>query len=799
MSKFKNKIKRFCLLTFIVISSITYCQEITVTGIVIDETKQEVPYATITFKNNESSTKVYGMLTNENGQFSIQLPKANYTFQVSIVGIKPYEKNINLQNATETLDLGTITIQTNVNLEEVVVTSDNSKRIELDKKVYSVAKDIITTGGSLINVMENVPSVQVEADGTINLRGNSVTILIDGKIMGMTNSASFLQTIPAGSIDKIEVITNPSSKYESGGAGGIINVILKKNKEKHLSSSLEIFSGIRLNSGINININNQNEKYSWYVNSGLGYSEPKATNTMDVENFNSSPNKYFQNSTRITNQFYNTNVVGGKLFINDKSYFSTDITYRFADVSIDNPIFYEDYQDDMLLVKSERLNKEKNKNNFFLVSSEYKLKLDDIGSELKLSALGQQSDENEKSKIAENDIFPLEVTTINDAIGNETFDTRYAVAVDYVKTTTKNAQLELGIINRGMHIKNNFSVERFINDVATVIPEFTDNTTYKQTIWAGYVQYAKKYKKLSFQLGLRAEKTSIDIFTKNGNEKIVQNYTDIFPSSFIDYKFNNLNTIRFSISRRIQRPRRDALTPLNSFSDARNIYAGNPEVKPTYSILAELGYKTKINNTLSITPTLFYRNIKNVLNNVVQNEEVTFNGIPEDVFVVRTENIGDYDACGLEISTTYTPFTWFRLYNEVNMLNFSQNGLYKSSGFFMYGNLNLSFTFPKLIKFQIQNRFANSRRRGQIYQNNIYRMNLGVSKELFNNKAALSLNFNDVFDTWEWRLERIENTFIQRINNQQRIPQFNVSFIYRMNQKKYKGKKGRQYDRRQQI
>ena len=180
--------------------------------------------------------------------------------------------------------------------------------------------------------MQNVPSVQVEVDGKMSIRGNgSVRVLIDGRISGLTDTASLLRTIPAASIDKVEVITNPSSKYSAEGSGGIINIVLKKGKKKRLSASFESFIGVRLNSGANINVNKANENYSWYVNAGLGYSEPKATGEIALTNFESFPSVSFQTSEKILKQFYISNNLGGEYKFNAKHSVSVDFTYRLAD------------------------------------------------------------------------------------------------------------------------------------------------------------------------------------------------------------------------------------------------------------------------------------------------------------------------------------------------------------------------------------------------------------------------------------------------------------------------------------
>ncbi|MDB4292397.1 TonB-dependent receptor [Maribacter sp.] len=794
--------KSFLCCCFLCLCYTVIGQDIMVTGIVKDTSGSPVPFANVIFRTIATPETIFGTLANELGEFTIEIPKQAYDFEVSIVGLPPTSSTLDLRFTETKKNLGAIIINTAVVLDEVVVTSSTSNyKIELDKKVYKVSKDLSVSGGNLIDVMQNVPSVQVEVDGKISIRGNaSVRILIDGRISGLTDTASLLRTIPVASIDKVEVITNPSSKYSAEGSGGILNIVLKKGKKKRLSASFEVFSGIRLETGTNININKANENYSWYFNSGLGYSEPKATGSIALTNFESFPAESFQTSEKILKQFYVTNNLGGDYKFNSKQSISMDVTYRFADLNTMNSITYEDYTDNNLSATSERLDTEKFKNNFFQLTNEYLLKLNDRGSQLKLSTLAQSSVEDGNSIILDKTTFPLAVFNANDIIANDIYDKRFTVALDYLHVLKNKSQFEFGGRSRFTTIANDYAVERLDNNIATIIPEFTDETTYKENVTAFYGQYAKSFDQLKFQIGIRTETTRIAINSSFNTEKIAQNYTDVFPSSFLNYQFNEDDNIRFSISRRIRRPRRNALVPFSSFSDARNIFVGNPEVNPSYVVLTELAYESKFSPTFSIAPTLFYRNTNQAMDYFIQKENVTINGNSEEVFVTRTVNIGTDNSYGLELGFSYKPMSWFGVYNEITVNGYSQKGRFETTNFdangiAFGGRLHLNFKVSNSLKFQFQNRFRGANNRGQLSRKGLYRLDFGMSQSLFNNNASLSINLQDIFDSWEWDIRIRGENFTQEINAQVRVPQLNVSFIYRWNQQRYKGKKGPQYDR----
>tara|TARA_R110002124_G_scaffold100353_1_gene247227 strand:- start:987 stop:2108 length:1122 start_codon:yes stop_codon:yes gene_type:complete len=372
--------------------------------------------------------------------------------------------------------------------------------------------------------------------------------------------------------------------------------------------------------------------------------------------------------------------------------------------------------------------------------------------------------------------------------------------LDYVHILKNKSQLEFGGRSRFTTIANDYDVNRLEDNIITTIPEFSDETNYKENVTAFYGQYAKSFEKFKFQIGIRTETTNIDITTKNNAEKVSRNYTDVFPSSFLDYQFNDNNSIRFSISRRIRRPRRDALVPFSSFSDSRNIFVGNPGVNPSYVILTELAFESKLSNKFTLAPTLFFRRTKQAIDYFIQKEDISINGNMEEVFVTRTVNIGTDKSYGLELDFIYKPINWLNIYNEVTLNGYQQYGSYKSkdfdaNGFAFGGRLHLNFKVSNSFRFQFQNRFRGANNRGQLSRKALYRLDFGMSQSLFNNNASLSVNFKDIFDSWEWDIRTRGADFSQDIKSQVRVPQLNISFIYRWNQKRYKGKKGQQYDR----
>lgn len=774
-------------------------QQIEVTGHVLDTQGISVPYASVIFKTKTADSTIVGVLGGEDGKFKIYLDKGLYNMEVSVVGLKSYAKEVDLTQTAANTDLGPIVISTDIALDEVIVKADGLQRIALDKKVYNVAKDLQVSGGSLVDVMQNLPSVQVEVDGAVSIRGDgNVQILIDGHVSGLTSTAAFLRTIPAGSIDRIEVITNPSSRYNANGTGGIINVVLKKGRKKQFTGSAEVFSGIRINSGLNVNLNQGGEKTSWYYNGGFGYSEPRAWSELEVDNFVASAPDFEQTSERILEQFYVLNNLGGKWRLNEKHNFTVDLTYRIAELDNRNDIQYTDLSNGAITAISTRNGAEAYRNNFVQIRGNYELQLNNKGSVIDFGLSEQLSNEKGSSTILDSIIFPDASILNKDRVLNNVEERRHIFSLDWIHPFSKTSQLEMGMRNGNVKIENDFEVSRKDMDRVFIIPEFTDHTVYEENILAFYSQYAKRFDKLSFQLGLRSETTNIVVTTSDSNEKI--SYTDLFPSGYLDFGFNDRHSVRLSISRRISRPSQNTLIPFSSFDDSRNIRVGNPTVNPTYAIVSELGYNGNFSDSFSVTPTLFYRHSDDIQNYFIEKVTIDIDGEPHEVYRSTKVNIGKSKTLGLELSASHKPLTWFNLYTAFSASYFEQVGQYQdknfnSKGIASIGRLHFNFDISESLKLQLQHRFRGGNERGQFKRKAVYRMDAALSKKMFNNKGLLTINAKDVFNTWKFNITTKGKDFQQSLITQIRTPQLNVAFSYLFNQKKYKGKKGQQYDK----
>ncbi|CAL2082519.1 outer membrane beta-barrel protein [Tenacibaculum sp. 190524A02b] len=789
------------LIVVLLLLSITaVAQKIEVKGQIKDHQNLEVPFASIVFKSVTNSSKIYGTIGEENGSFTIEVPRDAYILEISVVGIEPKFIKADFTNEESALDMGVIKVVTEVSLDEVVIKGNKTAyKVGLDKKTYNVAQDIVAKGGTLTDVMQNLPSVQVESDGNVSIRGDqNVRILIDGKPSGLASSAELFATIPSSSIEKVEVITNPSSKYAAQGTAGIINVVLKKGQKKRLNSSIEVFTGYRLTAGVNANIAQSGETGSWYANAGIGYSEPKAVNDIYLQNLNATSETSSQKSDRIRNQYYYLINIGGTKDFNQNS-LSGSLTYRGAQSDNFNTIFYKDLDKEVLVNSSNRDEKEEETNNFINGNLSFEHKFKKEGHRLNFNVSGEYTKGNDAAVISTLKSFPVVQNLNKDVTTNQEELDRYVLSADYVLPMKNNYTLELGYRSDLSSIQNSFSVKRQLNGVSFIIPRFTDHTIYKEKVHAFYGQLSKEFKKLSVKFGLRTEVSAINISSETNNFNNSKNYTNWFPSTFVNYTFNERNKLQFSASRRINRPGSWMIVPFSTFTDERNIFVGNSDINPSYIVATELSYTTKVSNKLSFYPTLYYRKTTDEMEFFVEKQQITIGNEMKDVFTSTIANIGNYTAYGTELGVSYKPFNWYTMYGEIVLNGFKQRGSYKGASFngdglMISGRYNLTFTFFKSMKFQIQNFYRGPIETGQYRRKGFYGMNIGISNNLFNGNGSVTFNVRDVFNSNKRIVTTFGKDFTRDLELQYRVRQISLSLTYRFNQKKHKGKQGNQYD-----
>jgi hypothetical protein len=756
-------------------------------GIIFDkETKQPLEYATIVLKNTVNN-QVTGGISNLKGKFNISTEQGNYNISIEFLGFK----TISITNKIITSDssLGEIYLEEDNNsLEEVEIIAEKSTvEIKLDKKIYNVGKDMTVKGGSASDVLDNVPSVTVDIEGNVALRGNeNVRILINGKPSGLVGGPDALRQLPADAILKVEVITSASARYDAEGTAGILNIILRKGKALGFNGSFGLNLGIPENIGVSSNLNYRNKKVNYFSTSGYTY--------------NNAPGNAFFETKDIANIPSETLITENRFYERERKSFNTLFGLEYfitENASVTGSVFYRN---------SDRLNKtEINTNNSYLLASENTRKFrkeieNDLdkqiefnlnfiqnfktsGHKLSLDFKHEINNEDELATLTGSQFFPNIINDIvqkTDAIEHQK---RILVQGDYVLPIGENAQFETGFRSNNSFIDTDFSIRDEQEDGSFILDENVSNIfIYNEKVHALYTQYGNKFGKFSGLLGMRMEVSDIDVnvtgTTLNSNKK----YTEFFPTFNLAYELKENETITLGFNRRIRRPRSWFINPFPTRASENNIFQGNPDLDPAYSNALDLGYLKKWNK-ITFNTSMYY----NYTTDVFQRIE-SLDANDANVTITTFENIASEDRYGFEFSVNYELFNWWKLNNSFNVFSTKRNSgneLQDAKFTSWTSRFDSRIKLPFKIDWQTTINYRGPRETFQTKNKSITSINLAFSKDILKGNGTLSLNVSDLLNS----RKRISNTNINGVSNrysefQWRERQVRLNFIYRLNQKK---------------
>ena len=809
-------IKRFVSLLFCLFSvSVILSQQpssnggISITGKVVDEkTNQVLEYATIVLKNTDTQ-KISGGITDENGMFDIKTPSGNYIISIEFISFK--SKEYPKQNISKNLNLGTIKLSEDLSsLDEVVIIAEKTTvDIRLDKKVFNIGKDLSIRGGNASDVLGNVPSVQVDVEGAVSLRGNeNVTILIDGRpsaLVGM-NGAEALRQIPAEAIEKVEVITSPSARYDAEGTAGILNIILRKNKLTGFNGSLQLDLGYPARVGTAFNANWRTEKWNLFTNTGFRYNETPGNSFYDTKYVNPTT----ENINRII-EARNFGRLGRSIFTS----FGAEYYLTKNSSIIGNIIFNGGNDDDVntniidrfepngnLKQASKRTENEAEDEERIQYTLDYVNTFDDSGKRLSVNMQYSTEAEDILNYIPEIDVIANFTDEIEEVVESQNEDSAL-LQIDYVHPLGETIQYEAGYRGNCRDIFNSFFLEQtdFKNNIPTEVL-LDNNFNYKEFVNAAYVQYGQKFNKVSLLTGLRYEYTSVEIDQADASAPKKSNYGNLFPTLNLGYEFRDGENITLGYNRRVRRPRGRSLNPFPSRSSEANIYTGNVDLNPVFTDAIDLGYLKRWEKfTLS---TSIYYNISQDNWERIQEDtgEITDNGDP----ITRRfpVNLSTEQRIGFEFTLNYRPFKIWNINSDFNLFNVTTDGDYTNPTSNMTQNfdfkntafslrLNQKITLPGKTDLQINSNYRGASQNAISQSNGIFTMNIAASKDFFNEKASLSFNISDVFNGRRRESTTIIPDFSEQYSEfQWRERQIRVSLVYRFNQKKKKERGGRE-------
>jgi hypothetical protein len=754
-----------------------------ISGKVIDkDTKDPLEYATVVLKNLKNQ-KISGGITNDKGLFNITVLQGFYDISVEFISFKTI--NFKSRTINKSINLGTVVLSEDGEvLDEVnIIPEKSTVDIRLDKKIYNVGKDMTVKGGNVADVLDNVPSVSVDIEGNVSLRGNeNVRILIDGKpssLVGL-DGTSALRQLPADAIERIEVITSPSARYDAEGTAGILNIILRKGKITGFNGAINPTIGDPSQYGISTNLNYRTKKYNIFTNSGYSYRNGPGNGVNNSTYFdNSGAVTGYLNEVRNNNRLrkgFNTSF-GLEYYLNDSSSILGNIVYRNSDgdnTSINSvEIFDASYNLTDSRIRNENEISDSKSTQF---SINYTNRLNDTGKKLTIDLQYSKSDQNEVGTINQDNAFVEDNTTIQNS-------TRKLVQIDYVYPFGEGSQLEVGYKSNFENRDSDYKVNN-----PTINPQFdpSNNLDFEQNIHALYTQYGRRFDKFSYLLGLRGELSDIKINLLTTSENFDKKYSQLFPTVNLGYEISEDQSITVGFSKRLRRPRSWFLNPFESRTSETNIFKGNVDLNPTFTSSYDVGYLKKWKK-LTVNSSIYFRHSTGVFQFISQERGDLVNGVP--VIVRSPINLSSEDRYGFEFTTNYSASKKVNFSGSFNFYGFETVGEYNNIDF---GNkdsnwstrFNARVTLPANIQWQTRLSYRGGQKNAQSTSDGVFSANLAFSKDLLKDNGTMVLNISDVFNSRKrtgYSYTPNSSTYGEM---QWRQRQISLSFVYRFNQKK---------------
>lgn len=779
-----------------------FCQQrYTITATIEDKiTSDFLPFATITLRNAANKKLIGGAVSDENGKASIVSSVSNVEIQVDYIG---YETLVFKKELTKRTNLGALQLEPKENqLAGIDLVGRRSDvEIRLDKRVYNVGQNLNAKGTNVSDVLENIPSLSLDLDGNLELRGSTnVRILIDGKPSGLVglNGIDALADLPAESIERVEVITAPSARYQAEGSSGIVNIILAKNSLKGLNGVFNASVGKFESYGANASLNYKIGKFNFFTNSGyrdntdMGGAFQRNTYT-SVSTFDQ-----FEERRTFDRRRVGTNVnLGMDADITSKTKFTFSYVNNYRD---GDDITQNDQNHSLLgaaVTQSLRSEIEEDKDINKQLSFSVTHKFDDVGHKLDVTVQTEETIEDEFSDLITQQLFPQSNRSPLEENNTEEAQKQFLAQVDYVWPIDKNTQFEAGYRTTKENQDTGFTVQTKDENGTFIINEnLTNFLDYEQSIHAFYSQYGKKWNGFSVLAGLRYEHTDWSVVQKTTLEEDTKTFNGFFPTLNIGLELSETDNITFGYNRRISRPRSRSLNPFRSRASETSFFQGNPNLVPSYSDGFDLGYLKQFKKFTLSSSVYFTRTYKPRQRiTVASGEFVEVNGENTAVIKRFPINLGRQDRLGIEANSSMRWSPKWRTNISFNIFRSVDKGTYENlvldnTNESWSGNFRNNLNLPWDINTQInvwyvggqQSAFGNRKAFGGT--------SVGISKDILKNNATINLNFSDVFNTSIYRWNTLTDNIATTGEYQRRRPVYKLTFTYRFKQEKESSRRG---------
>lgn len=784
-----------------------------ITGKVVDASGTPIEFVNVVLKLAGSNEFVSGGVTDLQGGFNLEsLPAGAYRLEISFVGYLPYSQDITVQRLNQTINLRTIELREDAQMlgEVEIVRQGSSMRFDIDKKVFNVDQNVAAAGASASEVLENIPSIEVDNDGNISLRSNSnVEVWINGKPSGLDedNRAQFLEQLPAGSIESVEVITNPSAKFSPEGTAGIINIVLKKDRRSGFFGSVS--GGIdyqivdKVGGNASANFNYSSSKVDFSLNAGFrqrngggkGYTDRWSLNAGDTTAWMHQDNRDARKGWGIFGRAgvdwhideRNTLGLSGMVNTRDNTNWS-EIDYDAVRYALPDTAVYRHRTDQT----AQRLS--------YDIELDYLHELDKRGSEIRASLSYSNNDRDQNSDYNQT-VERGRASAYRQEQYNGFVNQRAELKTDYMQKVRDNMKVEAGVaLNWQDRFANSYTNDLLADDSASL--SAYNDFTYREWIAAAYAAYGAKFGGLSFSAGLRGEYTHTEVGTRDASADDYtvsrKGYFQLYPTAYLSYAFPKGHELQLNYTRRVNRPRGRQLSAYRNVSDSTSISYGNPNLMPEFANALELNYlKSWEQHTLSAS--LYYRYSTNVV------QRVQFES-PENPNVMETtyDNVANRQSAGIELVAKDNFTSWLNTTVTANafyerMSGIDYNGVHlqdASQGFSWNVRLMANFLFTKTFTGQLTAAYFSPRVIAQGRTKDFYSIDIGLRKSFLDRTLNLAFTVRDLLNSRGWKKLTWGDTFYQDFERQPAGQRFTLSLTYNFGN--MKDRKKRDDDTRRQ-
>lgn len=748
----------------------------TITGKVNDGSGVPIEFATVLVGNPVNQKPISGTTTLEDGSFVLETDAQDFYIEVSFMGFTT-KRIEDAEVVNGKIDLGTITIvEDSQQLDEVVVEGEISQTVfKLDKRVFNVGADLSSTGASALEVLNNVPSVNVNIEGQVSLRGSQgVQMLINGKPSVIANEqGNALGTLTADMIERIEVITNPSAKYDAEGTSGIINIVLKKEEKKGLNGSITLNTGVPNNHSLGFSLNKRTEKFNLFSQLGFGHRTFPSDN--ETENRNLLDGTYINSFGKSDkNETFFNLILGTDYHINDFNVITLSGNFAYEWERENSDALFSTFDSGNTLTDAfSRGELTTATNPKYSYELQYKKDFEDNEDQsLLLSATGNLFAKDQTSNFTNTTTFG-NADNMQQRARTDFGQADYIFKVDYTHPWAEKYTIETGAQYQINDVESNFGISDFDGAAFVENADLTNIFEWTQKVLGVYGTAAYERDKWGLKLGVRFEDTDVVTLLRTTNESNNQRYNNFFPSGHTSYKVNDNLSLQAGYSKRIFRPRLWDLNPFFNIRNNFNIRTGNPNLQPEFTDSYEITSIYKVGK-VSMNFGLFYRHTEDVVERVVSFEN--------NISISRPENIGTNNTTGIEFNAKYIPTNWLSFTNDFNFSHFVREGDFEGASFDFTGDqwstrLMGKVKLPADIDLEfIGNYVSGFRTLQQEITENLF-MDFGARKKIFKGKAILNLSIRDVFASRIRESQTIQpNFYLRDFSQQGRFVTFGISF-----------------------